>query len=91
MAYQWDDRKNASNLRKHGVSFAIVESFDWDTADVKDDLDHEGEDRFVAYGYASDGYGYVVVFTYRDDDYRIISVRRFTRADRVRYPPPTLR
>jgi uncharacterized DUF497 family protein len=91
MAFQWDDRKNAANLRKHGISFEIVEVFDWDNADIDDDKDHFGEDRYVAYGYASDGFGYVVAFTYRNEDYRIISVRRFSRSDYALHPPAALR
>jgi uncharacterized DUF497 family protein len=30
--YVWDERKRASNLRKHGVDFAIVRNFDFETA-----------------------------------------------------------
>ena len=32
--YAWDERKRASNLRKHGVDFAIVQNFDFETAFV---------------------------------------------------------
>jgi uncharacterized DUF497 family protein len=36
--YEWDETKRAENRRKHGVDFAIVEGFDWDKANVFEDL-----------------------------------------------------
>ena len=91
MAFEWDERKNAANVRKHGVSFAIVARFDWDSATYDDDLDHEGEDRHVAYGYASDGSAYAIVYTLRNEDFRIISARRPSRGERSRYLDTPLR
>ena len=45
--YAWDERKRASNLRKHGVDFAIVQNFDFETALVlRDDRKNNGEERF---------------------------------------------
>ena len=45
--YAWDERKRASNLRKHGVDFAIVQSFDFETALVlRDDRKNYGEERY---------------------------------------------
>ena len=49
--YAWDQRKRASNLRKHGVDFAIVQDFDFETALVlRDDRKNYGEERYRAYG-----------------------------------------
>jgi len=90
VAFEWDERKNEVNWRKHGVSFEIVERIDWDNVYYRDDLDHEGEDRYVAYGYAPDGFGYVIAFTFRQEARRIISVRRFAKGDYRRYPPAAL-
>jgi uncharacterized DUF497 family protein len=47
--FEWDPRKNASNLRKHGVSFQEAETaFTDDDGLLLDDPDHsEGEQRFV--------------------------------------------
>ena len=91
MAFQWDERKNVANLRKHGVSFGVAELFDWESATYDDDLDHEGEDRHVAYGYASDGFAYGIVYTLRNEDFRIISVRRLSKGERSRYLGPVVR
>jgi uncharacterized DUF497 family protein len=30
--YSWDERKRVSNLKKHGVDFAIIKDFDFETA-----------------------------------------------------------
>src|SRR5580704_969679 len=47
----WDERKRVSNLRKHGVDFAIVQNFDFETALVlRDDRKNYGEERYRAYG-----------------------------------------
>ena len=44
----WDDNKRAANLAKHGVDFAAVEGFDWETAlTAVDDRRDYGEDRFI--------------------------------------------
>jgi uncharacterized DUF497 family protein len=91
VAFQWDERKNEANIRKHGVPFGVAEHFDWDTAIYEQDSDHEGEDRQLAYGYASDGVGYVIVIAIRGEEYRVISARRLTRQERRKYPDPSLR
>jgi uncharacterized DUF497 family protein len=49
--YAWDERKRISNFRKHGVDFAIVQNFDFETALVlRDDRKNYGEVRYRAYG-----------------------------------------
>ena len=48
----WDDDKRAANLAKHGVDFAAVEGFGWETAlTAVDDRRDYGEDRFITIGY----------------------------------------
>jgi uncharacterized protein len=74
--YVWDERKRASNLKKHGVDFAIVQHFDFETAFVlRDDRKNYGEERYRAYG-AIKGRLYALVFTRRDDQVRVISLRK---------------
>jgi uncharacterized protein len=90
VAFQWDERKNEANIRKHGVSFVVVEPFDWDSATYQDDLHHEGEDRHVAYGYASDGKAYGIAYTIRNENFRIISVRRLSKGERAKHLHPRL-
>lgn len=50
LRFEWDERKNTSNRRKHGVSFADAETvFYDDRAILRDDPDEE-EGRFILLG-----------------------------------------
>jgi len=81
-----DAAKAASNLRKHGVSFADAEGVLQDPLGVTvEDPDAEGEQRFVSIGLGSAGELLVVVWTERDDECRVISARRATRKERRQY------
>jgi hypothetical protein len=78
----WDERKRAANLRKHGVDFAIVERFEFDTALVViDDRKDYGEPRYRAFG-VIDGRLHVLVFTARGAQTRVISLRRANDKER---------
>ena len=48
--YEWDEAKREENLRKHGVDFAAMKHFEWDTAMVEQS-DRHGEIRFTGVGY----------------------------------------
>lgn len=53
--FEWDERKAAANLKKHGVSFEEAKSVFYDErARLIDDPDHsEDEDRFILLGLSS--------------------------------------
>jgi uncharacterized DUF497 family protein len=86
MEFEWDEGKNATNLIKHHVGFEVAESFDWPGAIIdRDDRRDYGEDRYLARGWADDGVGYSIVFTFRGPVIRIISVRPFNRKEESRY------
>ncbi len=72
--YEWDSRKALENRRKHGVPFDLVHAFDWDTALVLDDDDHD-EYRGRALGRIGDKL-FALAFTLRGDAIRVISLRR---------------
>ena len=58
----WNEFKNAINLRKHKIGFATAERFEWDTADIEiDDREDYGEMRECAYGFIGDVH-HVLVF-----------------------------
>jgi uncharacterized DUF497 family protein len=81
----WDERKRASNLRKHGVDFAIVERFEFDAAAiVADDRKDFGEPRYRAFG-AIEGRLHVLIFTARGAQTRVISLRRANDRERKNY------
>jgi len=84
--FRADPAKAASNLRKHGVSFADAEGVLQDPLAVTvEDPDAEGEQRFISIGLGSAGELLVVVWTKRDDECRVISARRATRKERKQY------
>lgn len=85
MDYEWDPDKAASNLRKHGVSFAdAVAGFEDEFALMVVD-DFPDEERFVVLG--ADAFGQLLVsYTWRGDErIRIISARTATRQERAQY------
>ena len=87
--FEWDPAKNATNVRKHKVSFAEAQTvFADDDALIIDDPDHSGdEDRFLLLGLSIEVRLLVVVHCYRhaDDMIRIISARKATTRERARY------
>ena len=86
MRFRPDPAKAASNLKKHGVSFADAEGVLEDPLAVTvEDPDAEGEQRFVTVGLGNAGELLVVVWTERDDECRPISARRSTRKERKGY------
>jgi hypothetical protein len=76
MEYEWDENKCEANLDKHGVDFEAVREFDWQTAQVFEDLRYDyGERRFWALGLIDDRL-HVVVFTRRENAVRVINLRK---------------
>lgn len=83
--YEWDEKKAASNIAKHGVAFDAIYDFDWLTAvEVEDDRFDYGEQRLVAIGWLR-GVLHTVTFTWRGDMMRIISLRNADKRDQKYY------
>lgn len=85
MSLEWDLDKRESNLRKHGIDFADVESVLHDPMAVTIIDDHSGEERFVSIGTDTLGRVLIVVYTFRRQQTRIISARRATAHERRTY------
>jgi hypothetical protein len=85
--YEWDDRKAAANLGKHGVDFAdaIVALEDTNRVEAIDTLFVYGEERIQVIGMAHGSVLLVVVTLPREDACRIISARKATRYEQDRY------
>jgi uncharacterized DUF497 family protein len=86
MNFEWDTQKAVSNKRKHGISFddaadALRDPDIVEDLDVNDDYD---EDRMIAYA-KLDGQILVIIYTLRDDIFRIISARRAEKHERKHY------
>jgi len=87
MEFEWDPDKGARNLAKHSVSFHEAATVFGDPlAMTYPDPDHsEDEDRFLTFGYSSEGHLLVVSHADRGDRTRIISARRATPRERKIY------
>ena len=85
MPFEWDEAKDRSNQRKHGLSFAEAQRLFESDADYLElfDAEHsELEDRFIAIGPIDRGL-VVIVYTERDEDVlRILSARPATKNER---------
>lgn len=89
LRFEWDPRKAAANLRKHGVSFNEAQTaFSDEYGLIIDDEEHSGEEeRFVLLGMSATDRTLVVVHCYRAEDLiiRIISARKADRIERRQY------
>ena len=86
MTATFDPKKDAENVKKHGVSLSEGDGVLSDPLAVTiEDESAEGEPRFVTLGANTFGTLIVVVWTPRDEDVRIISVRKPTPKERRNY------
>jgi len=76
--FAWDEAKNVTNRRKHGVSFEEASKLfrnDNDYLEIFDETHSHEEDRFIAIGPITQGLVLVVYMEQEDDTTRIISAR----------------
>lgn len=86
MIFTFDPEKAVANVRKHGVRFSDAEQVLYDPmALTREDIAAVGEERFVSIGADATGRILVVVYTYRDDEIRLISARLATSRERAFY------
>ena len=71
---EFDPRKNAINIAKHGISLERAGELTISFAHFDGRADY-GEDRVLAYGYL-EGVAYCLCFVERDGKKRAISLRR---------------
>ena len=87
--FEWDERKNRENKRKHKVSFEEAQSVFLDENALRFfDPDHsEDEDRFLMLGMSFTLRVLVVCHCYREDDsvIRIISARKADKREQSDY------
>lgn len=72
--FEWDDAKRQANLAKHGVDFATIDAFDWETALIDPDT-RGAEPRWIASGFIGSRL-HVAVYAMRGTRRRIISLRK---------------
>ena len=89
LRYEWDERKNRANQRKHGVAFEEARTaFLDENARRVSDPDHSiGEDRYILVGLSIRLRLLVVCHCYRESErvIRIISARKADPAERRDY------
>ncbi len=87
MEFEWGDKKAASNLADHGVSFDEAKTV-FDDPLYMDfyDPDHSyGEHRFIIVGQSRQRRLLMVSYTERGNAIRLISARELTPAERRKY------
>jgi uncharacterized DUF497 family protein len=87
LSFEWDEKKNASNQKKHSISFEEAASvFSDDLGRLIPDPDFKGEERFILMGISSQSRILTVCHCERSPDViRIISARKADRSERKQY------
>ncbi|HEV2646135.1 MAG TPA: BrnT family toxin [Acidobacteriaceae bacterium] len=90
MRFDWDESKDKSNFRKHGIHFGIaVRVFDDPEYVMEQDREVDDEERWQTIGWAGEVLLLLMAHTVEDDDdelvVRIISARKATAKERKRY------
>ena len=83
MPYEWDESKRIETLKTRGVDFAEIYDFDWDTA-VTRRSDRNDEERRASLGMIGNRL-YHVVWIWRGENRRIISLRKANRRESRAY------
>ena len=90
LRFEWDERKNRENQRKHGVSFEEARSvfFDQKAVEFYDDVHDEREERFLLLGVSAKLRILMICHCLREsgDLIRIISARKATKNEQHEYP-----
>lgn len=90
LRFEWDERKNRDNQRKHGVSFEEARSvfFDLQAVEFYDQEHGQKEDRFLLLGVSAKLRILMVCHCLRQggDVIRIISARKATGNEQREYP-----
>jgi uncharacterized protein len=86
LSFEWDNRKNAANIRKHGFSFERAKAiFNGEQLTFRDKRKDYGEGRFISIGIMEKVVVIAVVHTDRKGKTRIISARPANRKERKHY------
>ena len=84
MQFEWDEAKRRANLAKHGLDFLDAVGLFAAPYMAERTRTVNGEERHLAVGVVQQEF-VTVVFVYRNDRIRLISMRRSRRAERRRY------
>ena len=85
-SFEWDEAKNESNQRKHGISFNEAQhAFLDENRIIAEDLSHSSnEQRYYCFGLNEDGSGILTVrFTYRSGRIRIFGAGYWRKGKKI--------
>lgn len=82
--FEWDNNKNRSNQKKHGISFEDASDIFNDNDRIQYQETRDGEKRYKIIGKAFEAI-ITVIYTMRDLIVRIISARRSNKDERKAY------
>jgi uncharacterized protein len=86
LSFEWDEKKNIANQKKHGVSFEEAKSvfYDEQAMEFSDPAHPDDETRFLMVGHSHRFRLLVVCHCYREVEsvIRIISARKLTSKER---------
>lgn len=87
IAFEWDPEKARANVQKHGVALEEARSCFYDPRQIAFyDPEHSNdEDRELLIAHSNQGRVLLVSYTLRTDVVRIISARKATKSEEVRY------
>jgi uncharacterized DUF497 family protein len=90
LKFEWDERKNKENQKKHGISFEEAKSVFYDDLAVEffDSPHSKNEERFLMLGVSANLRVLMVSHCIRGQDniIRIISARKATTKEKQFYP-----
>lgn len=89
LKFEWDEAKNQSNIKKHGISFEEAKTVfeDEDALIITDESHSDEEDRFILIGFSYKANLLVVCHCYRENEsvIRLISARKATSIEKENY------
>lgn len=87
LIFEWDEAKDLSNQKKHGISFDEAKTVFSDprSITIADEMHSDEEDRYIDIGVSLRGRVIVVCYTERGSNIRIISCRKATKSERKAY------
>jgi len=89
MKFEWDENKNKTNYKKHGIWFEEAKTVWADPAAIEffDPEHSKSEDRFMRIGHATSENLLLVIFCERGNGnvIRLISARKATNIERKQY------
>lgn len=84
--FEWDEKKNKNNIKKHKVSFHEARTvFTSHELTKTDDLHSQDEQRYKTIGYSARSRLLIVIHTDRGDIIRIISARKANALETENY------